>query len=358
MGEAGQFINKSWLSVLGNTTRDAHADLDGVMADADGLWDLNGVKIPWPGHVSLPASDRCNCQCTIVTEFGVGAPEAELEVIRQEMERSFEIWEKYNPGQPRDSSGRWSSGGGGGAAVSMGSDGRGVVETGADGRTSYGGVSEDEWNDWAYYSHDINAARDGSLKAGSISEQGEKLSQRDVDAFKETGDRIQLAASSNALKQTQVFRGESYESESEVLLKYKPSRKKTELQGITSTAIAESAAMDYATSDASGPVKVLVRYSNPNGIRGIQTAPMGLPSNEAVLPKGDLYRITRTFKRDDGVFVVDMYSTEKHGLPRVDASPPGKSWEKYNPGQPRDSSGRWASGGGGSAGGWSGEKAH
>jgi len=50
-----------WLSVLGNTTRDSHANLDGVPADENGEWELGGVKIPWPGHISLPASERCNC---------------------------------------------------------------------------------------------------------------------------------------------------------------------------------------------------------------------------------------------------------------------------------------------------------
>ena len=38
-----------WLSVLGNTTRDSHAVLDGVPADENGEWDLSGTSIPWPG---------------------------------------------------------------------------------------------------------------------------------------------------------------------------------------------------------------------------------------------------------------------------------------------------------------------
>lgn len=60
LGEAGQFVKKSWLSVLGNTTRDAHANLDGVPEDENGLFNLNGVMVPWPSHTSLPASDRAN----------------------------------------------------------------------------------------------------------------------------------------------------------------------------------------------------------------------------------------------------------------------------------------------------------
>ena len=77
LGEAGQTVKKSWLSVLGNTTRDAHAGLDGVPEDEEGLFNLNGVRIPWPSHTSLPVGDRANCQCTLTTEFGLGDEEAQ-----------------------------------------------------------------------------------------------------------------------------------------------------------------------------------------------------------------------------------------------------------------------------------------
>lgn len=60
----------SWLSVLGNTTRDTHANLHGVIANADRLWSLGGVMIPWPSHTSLPVGERANCLCTILHEFG------------------------------------------------------------------------------------------------------------------------------------------------------------------------------------------------------------------------------------------------------------------------------------------------
>lgn len=65
-----------WLSVLGTTTRDSHANLDGVPADKNGMWNLSGYEIPWPGHTSLPAGDRINCQCSIVLELGMQDDEA------------------------------------------------------------------------------------------------------------------------------------------------------------------------------------------------------------------------------------------------------------------------------------------
>jgi hypothetical protein len=54
-------MKRAWLSVLGNTTRDTHAALDGVPEDSEGLWNLGGVDIPWPSHVSLPPDERINC---------------------------------------------------------------------------------------------------------------------------------------------------------------------------------------------------------------------------------------------------------------------------------------------------------
>ncbi len=87
---AGQVpMRPSWLSVLGETTRDTHAALDGVPADEQGLWNLAGYMVPWPGHVSLPAGLRCFCQCTISMELGLQPEDAsrlinEYDTFREE----------------------------------------------------------------------------------------------------------------------------------------------------------------------------------------------------------------------------------------------------------------------------------
>jgi len=70
-------MKQSWMSVLGDTTRDTHADLDGVPEDEEGLWNLAGYMVPWPSHYSLPAQERCNCLCSILTEFGMQDAEAQ-----------------------------------------------------------------------------------------------------------------------------------------------------------------------------------------------------------------------------------------------------------------------------------------
>ncbi len=107
-----------WLSVLGTTTRDSHANLDGVPADKNGMWNLSGYDIPWPGHISLPAGERLNCQCSIVLELGMQDLEAtgligEYNTRVEEENKAF-LDTKFNPHHdPR--SGRFSSGTGSGA---------------------------------------------------------------------------------------------------------------------------------------------------------------------------------------------------------------------------------------------------
>jgi len=99
--EIGQQVpmKPTWMSVLGTTTRDSHANLDGVPADSDGMWELAGVRVPWPGHMDLPPSERCNCQCSITMEFGMKENEAQSLIDEywqrvQSMEASFKGDEK------------------------------------------------------------------------------------------------------------------------------------------------------------------------------------------------------------------------------------------------------------------------
>jgi len=108
-------MKQAWLSVLGNTTRAEHANLDGVPEDENGMWNLAGYMIPVPGHYSLPPEHRCNCHCSVTIEFGMDEEEAQREI--EEYWARREEWEekgtKY-PGQPRDDYGRFGSGGAGG----------------------------------------------------------------------------------------------------------------------------------------------------------------------------------------------------------------------------------------------------
>jgi len=62
-------IGKEWLSVFAQTSRDAHMANDGVVVPADGTFTLNGVACHHPGDPLLPAGDRINCMCTILSSF-------------------------------------------------------------------------------------------------------------------------------------------------------------------------------------------------------------------------------------------------------------------------------------------------
>jgi hypothetical protein len=99
-------MKASWLSVLGNTTRDTHAILDGVPEDENGNWNLGGVETPWPAHPVLPPEDRCNCQCTIINEFGMQEDEARR-LIEEHEERVASLAagepepEKPKPEEPK-----------------------------------------------------------------------------------------------------------------------------------------------------------------------------------------------------------------------------------------------------------------
>jgi len=114
-------IKQSWLSVLGNTTRATHAELDGVPENENAMWILSGYEIPWPGHFSLSAEERCNCQCSLTIEFGMQEDEAQ-QLIGDYNERVEEfggkslldLWRKHLSGQ-HDQSSHGSGGGGKGS---------------------------------------------------------------------------------------------------------------------------------------------------------------------------------------------------------------------------------------------------
>ncbi len=60
-----------WWSVLGPTTRRTHGNLHGVPAGLDGKWSLGGIRCSHPGDFNLPIEERANCQCTVISEFGM-----------------------------------------------------------------------------------------------------------------------------------------------------------------------------------------------------------------------------------------------------------------------------------------------
>lgn len=71
--ETGERMGKEWISVHGSTTRPTHAAADGQEVEVDADFVVGESKAPWPGHWSLPAKERCNCACTIVSTILITA---------------------------------------------------------------------------------------------------------------------------------------------------------------------------------------------------------------------------------------------------------------------------------------------
>lgn len=75
--DLGIRIDVEWLSILGTTTRPEHAEMDGVTVRQGEMFNLDGWDVPWPGHYSLPARHRCNCQCTVLSAPAIGPMEGD-----------------------------------------------------------------------------------------------------------------------------------------------------------------------------------------------------------------------------------------------------------------------------------------
>jgi uncharacterized protein with gpF-like domain len=68
--ETGIEFGKTWLSVLGSTTRPTHAALDDVTVRRGEPFYLGGHPCQFPGDADLPPEESINCQCTIISAAG------------------------------------------------------------------------------------------------------------------------------------------------------------------------------------------------------------------------------------------------------------------------------------------------
>lgn len=68
-GRLGIKIERVWLATLDNRTRDTHQEMDGQVADENGLFHYpSGGTTPAPG-IEGPAEEVINCRCTVITQF-------------------------------------------------------------------------------------------------------------------------------------------------------------------------------------------------------------------------------------------------------------------------------------------------
>ena len=208
-----------------------------------------------------------------------------------------------------------------GRFASADSAGRGVVKNAV-----YAGVTEDQWHDWAHYSDEINDLHAGlDVKHDS---DGHEMSSADKAEFKRLAEKIQTAAENHValLPAGIAFRGESFDSLEEVKAAYPVNRSVT-LGKLTSVTPDFGAAKEYA----GGKYPVLVRVQQSGeGIQGVQTAPLGVPSNEIVMPRGMRFTVAKIHA--SGTFpgtrhtVVDLYKKEPAKGTKMNAVSPSENW--------------------------------
>lgn len=67
--ESGLAMTKEWLSVHGSTTRETHSEADGQEVPVAGEFTIGGHACRFPGDWRLPAEERINCQCGVLSGF-------------------------------------------------------------------------------------------------------------------------------------------------------------------------------------------------------------------------------------------------------------------------------------------------
>lgn len=112
---AGVEMEKEWLALRDDRTRDDHAAADGQRVPMDEPFEVGGDRMMHPMDASLGADPEqiINCRCSVA--YHVVAPGD------RKMKRSpsdLQAFEKFDPDQPRDPDGRWSETGAGGRGAS------------------------------------------------------------------------------------------------------------------------------------------------------------------------------------------------------------------------------------------------
>lgn len=65
----GLITGKTWLAILDADVRADHSALNEKTVEVKKNFDVGGYPAPYPAHWSLPAEQRVNCRCTVVSAF-------------------------------------------------------------------------------------------------------------------------------------------------------------------------------------------------------------------------------------------------------------------------------------------------
>jgi uncharacterized protein with gpF-like domain len=72
LADAGLIKGKQWSAIGDRDVRQAHLALAGAIVGPRADFDVGGWAAPYPGHWGLPAEQRINCRCTVLSVFDAG----------------------------------------------------------------------------------------------------------------------------------------------------------------------------------------------------------------------------------------------------------------------------------------------
>lgn len=236
----------------------------------------------------------------------------------------------FDPDQARDENGMWTATGSSADAhrVDLDENQRGIVRDNV-----YAGISDREWAGWAEDSWAIQDAVTGAARPGHHDAMGQVLTAERIARDKAVGLQIQKAAESNAVMGT-LYRGESFEDEAEMRAKYRYN-KLVSANAPTSTATKRDIAETYAKEwgeNMGNPVRATLRFSSGDRILpGVQTAPLGVPSSEVVMPAGAKFRVASIVKQPNGSFLIDLYTKKGHAAKGIPVAIPDPEVVRHVP---------------------------
>mgnify|MGYP001564786654 CR=1 FL=1 len=86
----GMMVLKYWVNSGDTKVRPVHREMaapgKSPVNGADGLFNVDGTMVPYPGHFSLEAAQRANCRCTVFTDISAIGDDT----LEPELEPEFE----------------------------------------------------------------------------------------------------------------------------------------------------------------------------------------------------------------------------------------------------------------------------
>lgn len=79
--DAGADVVKEWSAALDDRTREHHKQLDGQLRELDADFEVDGIRVPYPGNFGRPEED-INCRCALLQRARWALDKDELERLK------------------------------------------------------------------------------------------------------------------------------------------------------------------------------------------------------------------------------------------------------------------------------------